>query len=44
MTDSNRRFRFNYHAINAVMARVYCYMGKAEEAITCAQDVIDHCG
>ncbi len=39
-----RRFRFNYHAINAVMARVYCYMGKAEEAITCAQDVIDHCG
>ena len=40
----NRRFRFNYHAINAVMARVYCYMGKAEEAITCAQDVIDHCG
>lgn len=40
----NRRFRFNYHAINAVMARVYCYMGKAEEAITCAQNVIDHCG
>lgn len=40
----NRRFRFNYHAINAVLARVYNYMGATDKAITCAQEVIDHCG
>lgn len=41
---TNRRFRFNYHAINAVLARVYNYMGVQDKAIACAQDVIDHCG
>lgn len=42
--SKDRRFRFNYHAINATLARVYCYMGEKEKAIECAQDVIDHCG
>lgn len=42
--NKNRRFRFNYHAINAILARVYNYMGKANEAITYAKEVIDHCG
>ena len=44
LEDSNRRFRFNYHAVNALLARVYCYVGDAPHAIACAQDVIDHCG
>ena len=44
LNGKNRRFRFNYHAINAVLARVYCYMGKTTEAIACAEDVIKHSG
>ncbi len=39
-----RRFRFNYHAINALMARVYNYMGEYELARDRALDVIDNCG
>lgn len=40
----DRRFRFNYHAINAFMARVYNYMGASELARNCALDVIENCG
>lgn len=40
----DRRFRFNYHAVNAVLARVYAYAGDASNAIACAEDVINHCG
>ena len=40
----DRRFRFNYHAVNAILARVYAYAGDASHAIACAQEVIDNCG
>ena len=40
----DRRFRFNYHAINAVLARVYNYAGETKKARDCAVDVIDNCG
>lgn len=40
----NRRFRFNYHAVNATLARVYNYTGEVEKARECALDVIDNCG
>lgn len=42
--NSERRFRFNYHAVNALLARVYTYAGNKEKAIVAAKDVIDHCG
>lgn len=42
--SQDRRFRFNYHAVNALLARVYAYAGDATNAVTCAQAVIDHCG
>lgn len=42
--DTERRFRFNYHAVNALLARVYAYQGKKTEAIETAKAVIDHCG
>lgn len=41
---SDRRFRFNYHAVNATLARVYNYAGNKEEAKKCAMEVIDNCG
>ena len=44
LDESERRFRLNYHAVNALMARVYCYLNDAPKAIACAQDVIEHCG
>ena len=43
-TTQERRFRFNYHAINALLARVYAYAGDATNAVSCAKEVIDHCG
>lgn len=43
-TGTPRRYRFNYHAVTALMARVYCYMNDPVKAIRCAQNVIDHCG
>lgn len=43
-TDGSRRFRFNYHAINALMARVYNYAGNKEQAKFHALAVIDSCG
>jgi hypothetical protein len=42
--SQDRRFRFNYHAVNALLARVYAYAGDATNAVTCAQEVIDCCG
>lgn len=39
-----RRYRFNYHAVNATLARAYCYKGDAANAINSAQEVIDQCG
>ena len=40
----DRRFRFNYHAVHAVLARVYNYAGDKENARKCALEVIDNCG
>lgn len=42
--EGNRRFRLNYHAVNALMARVYNYAGNKEKAKFHAQAVIDSCG
>lgn len=39
-----RRYRFNYHAVNALLARVYAYAGDTSNALECAKSVIDHCG
>lgn len=36
--------RFNYHAINATLARVYNYAGIRDSAAMYAQSVIDNCG
>ena len=44
LDNSERRFRFNYHAVNALMARIYCYAGDATNAVACAQDVVDNSG
>ncbi len=42
--NGDRRFRFNYHAINAVLARVHNYAGNKEKAKTFANEVINTCG
>ncbi len=39
-----RHLRFNYHAINAMLARVYNYAGKKDSAAMYARKVIDECG
>ena len=39
-----RHFRFNYHAINAMLARVYSYTGVKDSAAIYARMVIDECG
>ena len=39
-----RHFRFNYHAINALLARVYNYAGIRDSAALHARMVIDECG
>lgn len=44
LTNSERRYRFNYHAVNALLARVYAYVGDAEKASAYAQQVIDESG
>ena len=41
---SSRRYRLNYHAVNALLARVYNYAGLYEEAKVCALEVIENCG
>lgn len=38
---SYRRFRVNYHALNAMKARLYMYTGNKTEAFRCANLVID---
>lgn len=43
-TLEKRQFRMNYHAVNALLARVYCYKGDADLAVEAAQRVIDYCG
>ena len=42
--DKNRRFRFNYHAVVATLARVYNYAGDKQNAIACADEVIKNSG
>lgn len=39
-TWHNRRFRFNYYAVVATMARVYLWKGDKPNALACAQEVI----
>lgn len=39
-----RRYRLNYHAVNALLARVYNYAGQYNDARTCAIEVIENCG
>ena len=39
-TWHNRRFRFNYYAAVATMARVFLWKGDRENALLCAQEVI----
>ncbi len=41
---SNRHLRFNYHAINAMLARVYNYAGIKDSAAIYAKQVIEECG
>ncbi len=41
---NSRQFRFNYHAINALLARVYNYAGVRDSAAMYARMVIDECG
>ncbi|MCF0236041.1 MAG: RagB/SusD family nutrient uptake outer membrane protein [Bacteroidaceae bacterium] len=44
LRNNERRYRFNYYAVTALLARVYAYQGDAEQAIACAKEVIDDCG
>lgn len=44
LKNNDRRFRFNYHAVNALMARVYCYINDPDNAVACAKEVINKCG
>jgi hypothetical protein len=39
-----RNMRLNYHAINAMLARVYSYAGEKDSAAMYANMVIDECG
>lgn len=39
-----RHLRFNYHAVNAMLARVYNYAGDRENAAMHARMVIEQCG
>ena len=41
---NDRQYRFNYHAVNAMLARVYNYAGVRDSAAMYAQQVIDECG
>ena len=44
LKTSDRRYRFNYHAVNALLARVYSYAGDRENAIASAEEVIKKSG
>lgn len=39
-TWHNRRFRFNYYAVVATMARIYLWKGDKPNALACAKEVI----
>ena len=41
---SKRNMRLNYHAVNAMLARVYNYAGEKDSAAMYARMVIDECG
>ena len=41
---NDRQYRFNYHAINAMLARVYNYAGVRDSAAMYAKQVIEECG
>ena len=41
---NDRQFRFNYHAVGALLARVYNYAGIRDSAALYARMVIDECG
>ncbi len=41
---NKRHLRFNYHAINAMLARVYNYAGEKDSAAIHAKMVIEECG
>lgn len=41
---NDRQYRFNYHAINATLARVYNYAGIKDSAAMYANQVIEECG
>ena len=41
---NDRQYRFNYHAINATLARVYNYAGIKDSAAMYANQVIKECG
>lgn len=43
-STADRRFRYNYHAVNALLARVHNYAGNSEQAKAAALEVIDNCG
>lgn len=40
----DRRYRLNYHAVNAMLARVYNYAGDKDNAAMYARKVIEECG
>lgn len=42
--QTGRQLRLNYHAINAMLARVYNYAGVKDSAAVYAKMVIDECG
>ncbi|HEY9543734.1 RagB/SusD family nutrient uptake outer membrane protein [Prevotella sp.] len=44
LKGSDRRYRFNYHAITALLARVYGFMGAQEKAVELAKEVISKSG
>src|SRR3712207_1669410 len=44
LKGSDRRYRFNYHAITALLARVYGFMGAQEKAVELAEEVISKSG
>lgn len=37
----DRRYKFNYFAVRALMARVYLYAGNKPKALECAKEVLD---
>lgn len=44
LSESERRFRLNYYAVTALMARVSNYRGDKSSAMTYAEEVINDCG